>query len=199
MGHATRKVALVAGVALLASGLALLAWGDGDSGRTRHTTVLDERRGLYRGIAIGDPESKVRRRFGVPDRADRDGECDLCPAGTTVDDDLAVPTIVEFPRHTPRGTEHDLRYRDVVFMTARGRVYGLLVTDRRATTRRGVGIGHPVRRAAERYKTLDCGIANERSEYPTFPYCVGRLDRLYVSFGGNPIKSITISTTRLTG
>ena len=158
---------------------------------------MDELRGEYRGIAIGDSESKARSRFGRPSRG-REGECDLCPAGTTVDDELGQPTVVDSPPGPP-GSDRSLRYRRVVFMVSGGRVFGLLVTDRRAATRRGVGIGDPLERVSERYRALRCGIANEGSEYRTYPYCAGRLGRLFVSFGEDPIKSITVSSTRLDG
>jgi hypothetical protein len=170
---------------------------DGDSSPAGRRTLLDERQGVYRHIAIGDPESKVRARFGTPDRAHRHGECDLCPAGTTIEDALGQPTAIDgLPGEA---TEHTLRYRNVVFLTARRRVYGFLVIDPSARTRRDVGIGDRLARAGSRYRELSCGLANEGSEYATFRYCAGRLGRLSLSFGEDPIRSITISTTRIAG
>ena len=163
-----------------------------------HTARIDEVRGSYAGIAIGDPQAKVRGRFGSPDPADRDEECDLCPVGTTSDDDLGQPTFIAAPSDS-RGSFHALRYPGVVFLTSRGRVYGFLVTDPRAATRRDVGIGHGASRVRDRYPGLDCGTANEGSEYPQFPYCAGRLGRLYVSFGEDPVRSVTVSSTPLQG
>ena len=135
----------------------------------------------------------MRRLLGAPSRASST-ECDLCPARTAVDEELGQPTVVD----SPEGGTHTLRYRDAVYLTARGRVFALLVADRRARTLRGVGIGDSLDRVRERYGQLRCGTTPGR-EYPDHPYCAGKLGRLSISFGENPIKSITISATRLSG
>jgi hypothetical protein len=157
--------------------------------------MLDERRGAYLGVAIGDPESEVRRRFGKPRRAGPD-ECDICPTASPAGDELGAPTFIDSPPGPP-GSTHELRYREVVFLASGGRVFGMLVADRRAATRRDVGIGDRLERAGDRYGEVDCGTGNEGSEYPEFRYCTGRVGRLFVSFGEDPIRSITVSSARL--
>jgi hypothetical protein len=186
--------ALLAGVAILAVCGLFGCDDDEPTRRSPHSTVIDAARGNYRGIAVGDPEAKVRRLFGTP-RPRRPGQCDLCPAGPAAADELGVPTVIDSPAGEPGG----LRYRNVVFTTARGRIHGFVVTDPSAATSRGVGIGDPIDRAGNRYRELRCGIANLNTEYRPFRFCTGRLGRLFVSFGADPIRSITVSSTRLTG
>jgi hypothetical protein len=155
--------------------------------------VLDEGRGSYDGVAIGQRESAARRARGRPDRAGPD-ECDLCPAGVA-DAELGQPTWID----AGGAGDHTLRYRDLVVLVAGDRVDGILVTGRRARTRRGVRIGDRLARAADRYPELECGTANLGSEYVPHRYCAGRLGRLFVSFGADPIRSITVSRARLSG
>lgn len=118
------------------------------------------------------------------------------PRRTTVDDQFGVPTFIASPPIS-RGTLGTLRYRSAVFLTAGKRVYGYLVTDRGAATRRGVAVGDSLARARDRYPELKCGTTAGDSESEAFPYCAGRLGRLYVSFGLDPIGSIIVSQTRL--
>jgi hypothetical protein len=152
---------------------------------------IDEVGGTYRGISMGDPGSKVRRVMGAPDPSDGGEECDLCPAGTTIDDQFGVPTFIADPPGTR--SSRSFRYRDVVFLRASGRVFGYLVTKRGAATRRGVAVGDSLERVRERYPQLKCGTGGDEE----FPYCAGKVGRLSISFGLDPVGSITVTETRL--
>jgi len=67
-----------------------------------------------------------------------------------------------------------------------------------AETSRGVRVGASFERARERYPELACGV-NKSSEYAEYPSCTGRVGKIYISLGGDPIGSLTVSRTPLGG
>jgi hypothetical protein len=89
-----------------------------------------------------------------------------------------------------------LRYPDVSFLFCDGRVFALMVVDRRARTHAGLRIGDELEDARLLYPGLACGRASS-GDSGRHPFCVGRLrPRRSFWLGGNPIASITFSTTR---
>ena len=68
------------------------------------------------------------------------------------------------------------RYPGVVVFIGRGRVLGFAVTDQRAQTRRGVGIGDSLAVASRQYRDLYCNRPDTgyRSAVPGYLYCVAR-------------------------
>ena len=92
------------------------------------------------------------------------------------------------------------RYDQVVLMTSRSRFGAIIVNDPKARDpRAGVGIGDDLARARGGFR-LRCGTANEGTEYEPFPACVGRIaPEVYVWFGADPIRNITLATTRPEG
>ena len=87
-----------------------------------------------------------------------------------------------------------MRYRGATFHTWRGDVYEVFVTAEGAQTREGVQIGDDLDAAESAYPQLECGTANEGTEYVQYPYCTGRVARgRHVWFGEDPIRSIVIS------
>ncbi len=152
--------------------------------------VVDETRGSYRGVRLGDRPRRVRATLGEPPA--RGGGA---PLGEDFYE-IGGPTSSQPP---PRiGPITAYRYRGLLLeMTSQG-VYAFTITDGDAETGRGVGIGDSLGTVRRAYPGLECGTANEGSEYVTFPYCGGRLTPgRYVWFGQDPIRSITVAVTPL--
>ena len=98
----------------------------------------------------------------------------------------------------------DLLYRGRSYLVEDGRgdrrVFGFMITGRRAETARGVGIGDTLAFARRRYPQLRCDVVNQGSEYVTFPACRARIaPRRYLGFGQNPIRSISLMTVPFDG
>ena len=133
------------------------------------------------------------RVFGRPQRTPEE----LVPLG---DDfyDVGGPNVVGEPPRSACNYPRVMRYRGVVFGTCAGRVYHFMVTARGARTRRGVGIGDRLAKAKKAYPRLECGTQNEDGEYPTYPYCAGKVapDR-FAWFGEDPVRSIFLSSLPL--
>jgi hypothetical protein len=154
--------------------------------------VIDEDAGRYRGTAIGARRAAALRRQG-PAPTVRSGE-GSGPLGSDLYDD-GTPSSWD-PPGDHRFDQSDLRYRGRSYLISNKRrpaVYGFIVTDRRAQTARGVGIGDTLAFARKRYPGLHCDLVNEGSEYTAFPSCRTRLaPGRYLGFGQNPIRSITV-------
>jgi hypothetical protein len=157
--------------------------------------VIDEVRGTYRGVGIGDSPADVRRVFGPSGYADLSEG--LMPVGAHFAED-GGPMVVELPERLGADRQALLRYEDVSFLFFDGKVFAVLITEDGAATRRGVAIGHDIDSVEDRYQALTCGDAEPESG--PYPYCAGALkpDR-HVWFGQNPIGSITMATTPFDG
>jgi len=162
--------------------------------------VLDELRGRYRGTALGDRRSAALRRQGTP--PEPGSEDDNGPLGSDFYED-GLPSAWSSPGgSTVPG--RDLLYRGRSYLVADGRgdppVYGFIVTDRRAETSRGVGIGDTLAHARRRYPQLQCDVVNQGTEYVAFPACRAQIaPRRYLGFGQNPIRSISLMTVPFDG
>lgn len=162
--------------------------------------ALDELRGSYRGTAIGDRRSSAMRRQGPSQRradSDDSGPIDSDRDGTPGD---------WRPPGSAAVSPADLDYRGRSYLVEHRsndpRVYGIIVTDRRAQTSRSVGIGDTLAFAQERYPNLRCDTVGPRTEFirPPFPACRARIaPRRYLGFGQDPIRSITLMTVPFDG
>jgi len=148
---------------------------------------VDARAGTFRGLRMRDSEADVRARFGPARCSSRS------PAQPLGEDyyDIGGPTSFRAPRGGGPGRDCPMRYRRLVVFMFAGGVYGFVSTDPRAETERGVGPGDPQALVSQRYPDARCEVANEGTEYTTFPLCTIVVEpgkRLY--FGGDPIKSV---------
>ena len=118
--------------------------------------VLHEIRGSYRGSTIGDRRSEAKRRHGPSQRPARSD--DTGPIGS---DEDGTPGSWN-PPGSAAGYPRDLDYRGSSYLVEQRRedprVYGIIVTDRRAQTSRGVGIGDTLAFAVRRYPQLRCDV-----------------------------------------
>jgi len=164
--------------------------GSGDSAGPRQRSI-DELAGSYKGVALGDPKSTAIRVFGKPEST----ESPSVPIGMNFTD--GGPLIQKNPTGYHRKPDL-LRYEDVALLstpTPAG-IHSIVISDPRAATQKGVGIGDPLSAAKRAYPTLRCLKAEDSSESPTAAHCSGQLapDR-YIWFGNDPIKVIALSPT----
>lgn len=178
---------LMAGVAALGSSRDV-GQSPGDASRVAGP-LLDERTGELDGLRVGTSSRSVRRRLGKP-LAANESKQGLPPSVDFYD--VGGPTYFGSPSslsHKP-GLGGALRYAESAFFVNGARVYGFMTVAAGASTRRGVGVGDPQERVREAYPGSRCYVANEDSEYPSFPLCEVLLRpglRLY--FGAAPIKA----------
>jgi hypothetical protein len=131
---------------LAAAALFLLAvTGCGEKARP---PAVDELRGTYRGVGIGDTTAKVERVFGHESLSDYEE-----PLAPRKEDfvDIGGPTVIA------GGCGTKLRYGHVTFFVCDGRVDGFIVAQSGAHTTRGIAIGDDAKKARARYPQLTCG------------------------------------------
>jgi hypothetical protein len=169
------------------------AWSSARAGRSAAggQLLFDETRGRFRGVPIGASLRDVRAVVGagVPGQF-------IGPLGMNTIQDLAGPTFIPSPAGS-KGPWVAWRYESFSVLARGGRVYAIVVTDRRAKTSRAVAIGEELAAAKQAYD-LECREANEGTEYGTFPACTGSVaPRRWIWIGGDPIKSITVASVPL--
>ena len=156
---------------------------------------IDEVAGTYRGVGIADSAAEVKRVFGEQ-RPTGDEE-----AGTPLrypEGGDSGPWAIQFGDDDPFGPS--FRYYDVAFDFSGVELGAFTVVEPGAVTARGIEIGDELEAAGAAYPELECGTVNEDTEYEPYPACSGKLaPARYVWFGGDPIKSVAISTHELGG
>lgn len=194
MGHRQRVSRRTQALCLLFSGLALCAAAcDGGNEKSGGSTnkdepppILDLKQGSFAGVALGDTAVEMHRVFGAKSPAGGDERITALSVG---DGEDYSPLVLG-----PRAGVVAYLYEHVVFMVGEPKIGAIIVNDPEARARdTDVGIGDKLARARAAYE-LECGIANENTEYEPFPACVGRIaPGVYVWFGQDPIRNITIA------
>ena len=171
---------------------ALVGCGGGSDDPREHPLVLDWRAGTYQGVRLGDETDRLIRLLGRPERRGRHE-----PSEPIDEDFYEIGGLTNFSSpDIGRGVDdyETLRYRQRVFGTTGGRVTDWGITDERAETPEGVGVGDSRDIVKRRYPRAGCYTQNEGTEYVTYPICRIRVcsGRL-LGFGGDPIKSIWLA------
>ena len=194
----TSRVAVAAFA--LAGAIAVAACGSDGNRRAaeQRSYRLDEVRGAFRGVALGDRERRVVAQFS-PDRPVR-----AEPVSRLGSDDWSDGVPGTFSSSPRKASPHDrtgvLRYWGMSFVTNNGRVYVIMSSLRRTRALRGVGVGDPLQNVRRAYPGLDCDTATDAHGAPTFPYCGGRLQAgRYLYFGGDPVGTVAVGRVRLYG
>jgi hypothetical protein len=147
---------------------------------------IDDVRGAYSGVAMGDSRAGALRILGDPS-----GEQGFAPAG-------ALPAEVGVPQSLP-GPGEVLSYEDVALLVGSKGVYAIMVTKPGAATTRGVAIGDGIKEAQAAYSTRCMKVAGGESllgGQELYPSCGARVGSMYVWFGRDPIRSITLVSRR---
>jgi hypothetical protein len=147
--------------------------------------AIDDARGAYGPVALGDSREELFAGFGPKARAGLNEP--LSPTGAG--DEFEGPTSV------PMSGEPEIyRYEDVSFWFEHGRLKGFELTSPGVETSRGIGVGSDLDEVRDAYPELECGDA-PAGDFATYPYCAGRLEsERWVWFGGDPVSNITFSS-----
>jgi hypothetical protein len=162
-----------------------------------HPLTLNWRNGRFDGLALRMTTAAAQARLGVPD--DSSNRSAASPVGEDYYE-IGGPTSFGAPCTDLNYHDQTLRYEHLTVFGCNGSVYGWVTTSDRSQTPGGVGIGDDRVFVERRYPQADCYIANEGTEYATFPLCVVQVCKgraLY--FGGEPIKSIWFIAQKLEG
>jgi hypothetical protein len=169
----------------------LFGEGGPDVGHAPERHRIDEHVATYRGVGFRDSATEVTAAFGRSPPLRNDPVTPLGRNHTYVD--LAPSFRCVYPG-PGLGSDRTMRYEQVSFFLNRDLVCGFAVIEDGAATNRRVAVGDPLREAEDAYPDIECGTANEGTEYATFPYCAGRLrPSKYIWFGGNPINTIQMN------
>jgi hypothetical protein len=175
-----RRLAVLALAGVLLAGCA----GIGNETSTK-PVLLDENKGLFRGVGIGSSNAEVRERFGEPPASD--GFIPLEPDG------VKGPYAFSVPDNAPSVV---MRYDRIAFILAYDRVFGFITSDEGAVLTRHVGIGDPLARMQKAYP-LSCREAHAGEALfggeTTYTLCRAKLangSQLVVT--KDPVQSITI-------
>jgi hypothetical protein len=179
---APRRSATVLGALLLASPLPLAAWATARTiwphdARPALPRRIDLAAGAFRGVFLGEPARAARR--ALP---------------RSVEDSGLGPRPIDAPSaplgifYSP-GDATSIRTPDLSLLTEHGHVVTLFITDSRAETVAGVGIGDNLGFARARLSGLVCQRSGE-----DVPTCGGRTAHATVLFVGDPIETITLSS-----
>jgi hypothetical protein len=161
--------------------------GDGD------TTVVDPHAATFGATRLGQTAADVRHALGTP--LEQGPMLRTLPEGTDPDD-IGTPWVIPAPTDIRSVTV--LRYSDTtVLVSPRDGAYAVLGWGDGAETQDGVGVGDSLAAARRRYRGLRCAVRNDGTEHPSYPYCTARIGGLYVWFGQDPIKSISLSRVPL--
>jgi hypothetical protein len=166
-------------------------WLGGEEPAGPRQRSIDELAGSYKHVALGDPRNAAIHAFGQPAGTGN-------PAHPSNADGWPIslknpPGYLEKPDFE--------NYDGVTFLstpTPAG-IHSIVISDPRAATTKGVGIGDALAKARHLYPTLHCAKARTMSEGDVAPaYCAGRLAKnRYIWFGNDPIRVIALSPTSM--
>ena len=183
-------------VVLLVVAVAPLGCGGNDKDTAPRASVIDEERGSYRGVALGDPPQAMYRVFG--EKAPAEENEPTIPASLRAGDPSYGPWHIPYGG-LGRGRTAHYRYAEAVFAFHRDELIWFETIEPGAATSAGVAIGDPLRRVERAYARAICGTAGG-GEYGEYPACVVKLGaRRSIWFGGDPVASITVGAVPLVG
>lgn len=173
---------MVSGTLLLAPLLALVGWTTARTiwphdARPAHPLRIGLRAGSFQGVSL--VQSLADAKHAIPKSVQS-----TAPHVTPLDSPSA-PIGVSYTSANARSVLGD----GIAVLAEHGTVVTLFITNTRAETIAGVGIGDNLALARARLSGLICRKSNEDA-----PTCGGRFNRHTILFVGDPIETITLST-----
>ena len=177
-------------LAVLAGGVACGGDATTESPPTR-ARVIDEVRGIYRGVRLESTPAEVHQVFGAKGPA---GENE---PGTPLKGDAYGAWSIQYAdRPCPSPVN---RYDYVAFGFSCGKLLWIVTTEPRAETTRGIAVGDPLVDVEQAYPEAICGKAGG-GEYQEYPACSAEVaERRFIWFGGDPITTIELGAVSLDG
>jgi hypothetical protein len=191
----TRPAALLLALAATAAGCSTL-FHEGESPPPARFAAIDETRGSYGGVAIGDGRRRVFDFFGRRQPVGEDESA--LPEGAPEDGVAGPPSIPITGAYC---------YVDVCFWFEEpgrgigdegapgiGPIEGFEITSPGARTLRGIQVGDDLDDAERAYPRLRCDDFKPGESWIEVSYCYGSVGRdRYIWFGGDPIEVIAVS------
>ena len=165
---------------------ALLVVAVAGCGGSSQPVPVDEQAGTLGGVALGDTEKQVKVLLGNPS----DDAPGFFPKGVSYSGPPGIPSPDQATARKP----DMLHYGKTAYLVSPTvGVYAMATVAKGSTTRADVGIGDPLAKVSTAFKHIDCGQAGG-GESPSYDWCRATLGKTKVFFGGDPIRSITLTT-----
>lgn len=150
--------------------------------------VVDARAGMVDDAGLDDSARELRRVLGG--RVREGEEIRQFPEGLGFTGNVEIPVNASV-----RDPLRVLRASDRSFLLTQGSgAFAVFVWNEQARTVEGVGIGDRLDKARKRYPGIRCDTASEPEALDvTWPVCVVRVGKRFLSFGEDPIESITVT------
>jgi hypothetical protein len=153
------------------------------SGSTTKPFTIDEKGGRVGRVALGDSRDDIVGALGKPGEAGTHGG--FLPLGEYFEDIGGPPAI---PVPSPGVV---LRYEHFAALLIDGRVYSMIVSGS-ARTAAGPGIGDSLATVKKAFRRPYCSSFGTE-DGKDLPYCSFPVPAGRIAFGGDPVKSITLT------
>ncbi len=157
----------------------------GCGGSSRAAPALDENAGTLGGVRFGETAAQVRDRLGDPS----DSAAGFFPKGVAYSGPPGIPSPDQGTGTPPQALHYG---KSAYLVSPTAGVYAMATAAKGSTTKAGVGVGDPLADVATSFKHIDCGQTGG-GEQPPYNWCRATLPKVKVFFGGDPIRSITLT------
>jgi hypothetical protein len=146
---------------------------------------VDEQAGTLGGVHFGETAARVKDNLGDPS----DDAQGFFPKGVAYSGPPGIPSPDQGAGTPPQRLHYG---KSAYLVSPRAGVYAMATVAKGSTTKAGVAIGDPLAKVSTSFKHIDCGqVAG--GEGPSYDWCRATLPKAKVFFGGDPIRSITLS------
>ena len=157
----------------------------GCGGGSRPAPSVNENAGTLAGVRFGETAAQVRDRFHDP----TESASGFFPKGAAYSGPPGIPSPDQGTDTRPQ----TLHYGSSAYLVSPTvGVYAMATVAKGSTTKAGVGVGDPLADVATSFKHIDCG-QTAGGESPSYDWCRATLPKARVFFGGDPIRSITLT------
>lgn len=146
---------------------------------------VNENAGTLGGVRFGETAAQIRDQMHNP----TDSAAGFFPKGFVYSGPPGIPSPDQGTATPPQ----TLHYGYLAYLVSpTGGVYAMATPAKGATTKAGVGVGDPLAGVATSFTHIDCGHTAGGESAP-YNWCRATLPKARVFFGGDPIRSITLT------